>query len=185
MLGILQHLTSFWARWRWLPTADFSRGSTPVHWIGARKITYAQCPLSVTVFEMSMNRFSQGGEICLFLVKLFQRHRGGEREWSSNRIRLHPGTAKRRKRPCGQGRTTQRGQSVDGGRRRGARGIRGEGVERRASAGGSTWRVRGRGLWKRTREGRIGVVEEDEEQSLQSLVKIQKAVPTQDEGSEI
>ena len=29
------------------------------------------------------------------------------------------------------------------------------------------------------------MVEEDEEQSLQSLVKIQKAVPTQDEGSEI
>ena len=66
MLGILQHLTSFWARWRWLSTQlswiCFSGINTSAL-IGARKITYAHCPLSVTVFEMPMKRFSQGGEI--------------------------------------------------------------------------------------------------------------------------
>ena len=76
------------------------------------------------------------------------------------------GRGRRGGRPCGQGRTTQTGQSVDGGRQRGVRGIRsGGGVKSRVSAGGgSTWRGRGRGLSKRTREGRIGVVEEDAEQ---------------------
>ena len=39
------------------------------------------------------------------------------------------GRERRGRRPCGQGPTTQRGQSVDGDRRRGARGIRGGGVE--------------------------------------------------------
>ena len=38
------------------------------------------------------------------------------------------GRGRRGKRPCGQGRTTQRGQSVDGGRQKGVQGIRGGGV---------------------------------------------------------
>ena len=174
MLGILQHLTSFWARRRWLPaqlswiffSGTFFSGINTGALIGARKITYAHCRFSVTVFEMPMKRFSQGGEICLFLLSQILPMAP---RWRARMIQVESGCTRERgrrgRRPCGQGRTTQRGQSVDGGRQRGVRGIRSGGVESRVSAGGgSTWRGHGRGLLKRTLEGRIGVVEEDAEQ---------------------
>ena len=150
MLGILQHLASFWEDEDGfqLNLFEFFFGSALVHW------------WCITVFEMPVERFSQGREICLFLVKFFQWHRGGEREWCSNGIRLHLGMGRRRKEALWTG-LHNPARPISWWRSK----IRGGGVESRASAGGgSRWRGRGRGLWKRTREGRIGVVEEEAEQ---------------------
>ena len=155
MLGILQHLTWFWARWRWL--------STQLSWIcfsGINTARFTDWCKENNLRTLSIIRhclWNAHEEVltrrrnCLFLVKFLQWHRGGEREWYSNRIRLHPEEEGKGRRPCGQGPTTRRGQSVDGGRRmRCAKYKRRKGRVSRASAGGgSTWRGRGRGLWKK------------------------------------
>ena len=162
MLGILQYLTSFWARWRWL--------STQLSWIFFSGINTTENNLR-TLSIIRHCLWNAHEEVltrrrnCLFLVKFFQWHRGGEREWYSNRIRLHPETGKKRKEALWTGsHNPERPISWWRSKERCARHKRRRGRVSRASAGGgSTWSGRGRGLWKRAREGRIGVVEEDVE----------------------
>ena len=143
----------------------FSRGSTPVHWLvqgKSRTLSILRHCLWNAHEEVLTRRRN-------LLVPSESNSSNGTDVESENDTQTESGCTRGRRRrggrPCGQVRTTQRGQSVDGGRQRGVRGIRSGGVESRVSAGGgSTWRGRGRGLSKRTREGRIGVVEEDTEQ---------------------
>ena len=100
-----EHLTSFWTRWRWLPTqlswifflGDFFAGINTGALIGAREITHIVDSPSLSLKCPWRGSHKAEKFACSFWVKFFQWHRRGEREWYSNRIRLHPGKEKKRR----------------------------------------------------------------------------------------